>query len=400
MLSKRLNFETIYLFVFLICILFNSLFQDKYYMDICFLVLNIVFIILNVYISKYELMGIIYILLLTTFYYITNRSISVIRYFLYICLAYTTYLVLKKILQDDRNALISPFVITNLFCIIVSITEVVFKRNYFIELLGESNPGSYQSGYRLSGITTHPLIFASILLLFVVIFFSYYINTHKYIYIGLCITDCVLIILTQSRSSMLALCVIILMYLLYIIRPQKRIVVRTILSLICVIIVIFFTVLISIISRNILYQFTYSRFLELFSSATSGSLYQRLGSIGFIINELKSLSIKDFVGHGYGNLISYLYNNKIFFVNPNFFTVDNQYVTWIYDIGIINTCLIIIYIMYLLVKSLRKHIYVTFYILLSIAMMIFFFEFTSYYILLILFPIPFSFYYSMQKDNT
>lgn len=86
----------------------------------------------------------------------------------------------------------------------------------------------------------------------------------------------------------------------------------------------------------------------------TGSYLQRAGSLDFLKSSLSDLTdIHVWIGHGIGSLRLYLQSHNIFFVTEDFFIVDNQYVTSIYDIGLIGTMVCAAGLLCLVVRRVR-----------------------------------------------
>ena len=59
------------------------------------------------------------------------------------------------------------------------------------------------------------------------------------------------------------------------------------------------------------------------------------------------------MGNGFGSLSHYLNVNNIYFVSKDFFTVDNQYVTAFFEIGILGYMLFLILLSLILIPGFK-----------------------------------------------
>lgn len=65
------------------------------------------------------------------------------------------------------------------------------------------------------------------------------------------------------------------------------------------------------------------------------------------------MTLATFLGNGFGSLAHYLNVNNIYFVSKDFFTVDNQYVTAFFEIGILGYMLFLILLSLILIPGFK-----------------------------------------------
>lgn len=206
--------------------------------------------------------------------------------------------------------------------------------------------------YRAEGITTHPIIASlfSMLCCFLCVMLYMKNNNKKYILISVFLFISAL--LTQSRNVYLCLLVVIVsVMLLWAILYSRKIVpinchVFLAVMVMSVLLIWQFGDSTSVVNLHIVSRFS--------GIEDTGSYLQRAGSLDFLKSSLSNLAdIHVWIGHGIGSLRLYLQSHNIFFVTEGFFIVDNQYVTSIYDIGLIGVMVCAAGLLYLVVRRFR-----------------------------------------------
>lgn len=209
---------------------------------------------------------------------------------------------------------------------------------------------AYGHNSRVDSFFGHPIVFGSILLF--AFWFSFYLVKNR-LCRGVCIILlCTGILSSGARSSWVSL--LLSLFLYYVVKRnssfttvKKRDAVFGGALLVCVIAFLFsdyFTQAISYIN---------SRFLGMMDSV---SATQRLGSIAYVISAMFSdwNVISMIFGHGTGSTSSLMGQTTISIVG--FQTTDNQYLTLLYNYGIVGIVFVIALII-TLVKSIKNEKY-------------------------------------------
>ncbi|KHD35735.1 hypothetical protein NL50_12265 [Clostridium acetobutylicum] len=255
------------------------------------------------------------------------------------------YKYLLKFLKVSLNIIM----IFNLF----GIYEILTKQNVFFRFLNEGLQGdkiSFQTTYgydefRVYSVFGHPIIFGNIL----VVFFWVCIILERNMYKKVIFSIIILLNLyfTKSRSSWLAFVGILILYcinrIIYNKRHNKVLKIK--------INYIFISNFTAIICGFLLYKSgvirkIYDRFMII--QLGDGSKIQRVVTMGNIISNWvnSNLFVKLF-GNGYDTVKDFMMNNQV--LMQGFQYTDNQYMTMLYEFGIISVVVYLI-ILFLCVK--------------------------------------------------
>lgn len=388
----------LFVFFFSVELLLNGVLQySKVVFALCFSINAFLFCLLCLKRKKIPIFFLVLICVSVVYYslfpnpYIRSEILS------YCLLCMIFYLSVENLKRDMMllRAVYSIGVVHCSLCIL----QFFLKKNLFLDLLGLS--GKYDSSMgRVSGLTTHPIpaaFFALVVLLLSLLFYRVK-GQKKYVFYGF-IALCG-IILTQSRSAYLFLVTAALLYMLIqVFFTKKKTSKKRVVGFISLIIFVCVLVIYSFLTRGFLYESIFGRFLQLGDVATAGSLLQRVGSMDFILNYLGSsiFRLSTWCGHGFGGLYYYLISHDIWFVKPNYYLVDNQYISFTYDIGIVGIVVLLFWatrqvVGYLDIYFKTRNANVEISIIpllmfLSILFMIFFFEFYGFPICILLFPL-------------
>lgn len=332
----------------------------------------------------------LYTIFLTILYYILFRTVYSFRTQVILIICGSLFYIYKYLAISSKFNIYRFVIDISILNSLVCFTEVIFSRNIYLELLGLTSYGEVGSG-RVCGITPHPIPCA-ILALFGFVFSSYlYRVERKNIYLFFIFLNLISILLTQSRSAYLCLLFIAIVAASKTIRNAKSIKLRHWVISIWLFIFLFIYSWYSIVQNGFIYDKIIKRIFSL-SDSTSGSLLQRTGSINFIISYIHEnfLNVSTWIGHGFDSLLRYLTANQIYFVVPGYYVVDNQYVTLIYDLGLLNFLILLIFL-FSIFKNIRyadNSVVIDLFVIVLIS--VFFFEFTGFIICVLLFPLPFS----------
>lgn len=390
--------HSLFVFLFSVEVLLNSVLQySKTVFALCFSINVFLFCLLCLKRKKIPIFFLILICVSAVYYSLFPNPYMRSEILSYCLLCMIFYLSVDS-LNRDMMLLRTVYSIGVVHCSLC-ILEFFLKKNLFLDLLGFS--GKYDSSMgRVSGLTTHPIpaaFFALVVLLLSLLFYRVR-GQKKYILYGF-IALCA-IILTQSRSAYLFLVIAALIYMLMqVFFIKKETSKKRVVGFISLIIFGCVLVIYSSLTKGFLYEFTFGRFLQLGDVATAGSLLQRVGSMDFILNYLGSsiFRLSTWCGHGFGGLYYYLISHDIWFVKPDYYLVDNQYISFIYDIGIIG----IVVLLFLTARQVVEYLDIYFktrnanveisiiplLMFLSILFVIFFFEFYGFPICILLFPL-------------
>ena len=345
-----------------------------------------------------------YIGALSAGYLILDPSQHIIRYILYIITIYGNYSIIYRLLIDNlaKSRLITALLFVGLFQTVLCASEAIFGINPILLALGLESP-LFSSEGRVSGLLGHPIPSALLAVVCIIIALPLRKKNPK-LCAGLLISNGVVILLTQSRSAYVALAVasaaVILALMFSSGYPRNRKYIVFILAVVILLLIVVFLLIVNQFPQSSVYKLTVARIVSLFSPEGSGSLVQRMGSLNFIIEYIAShfADPRMWLGYGYGELADYVIRNDIWFTTPGFYTIDNQYITLLFDIGIINFVALIAIFARQLFRLFRLSRAVTAgnEVLSSIALMVscavvaYFFEVTSWIGCLVLFPAVFA----------
>ena len=238
---------------------------------------------------------------------------------LYILMHYSTYLLLGAILASEvqQENRITIYKLLLLFIVISAIIPLIV-------------PGT-NYGKRAYSIFKHPIIFAQYTIIGILIsrFYCQALPTKIAVFILLAYS----LLTTYARSGWIGLACILLLVLFSkknfsMNLPKKKLVRIVVVSLVALLICVFSFQ--KIIQAYIMIH----SLIELRFSGTMNSLSatQRLGTIMYFLQNFK---LDEFIfGKGYGASSLSMLNTKI--TLENFSTTDNQYVSIIYDFGVVG----------------------------------------------------------------
>lgn len=308
-----------------------------------FLLLGIVVTIINTKNRQRFISLLVLISLMQVFYSAFNYSAT--RIYLFLLFAVVFYYIFETFTSGYDEYIIKPIIYIGVFHSSLCCIEMILHYNFFLSLFNvEGFNGDSTSVYRVTGITAHPITGSVFSISVAILALWFYGKTKCKRYVLFSILSFVATILTQTRSIYIALASTLLA--LMILKKHKsgfriHIHVFPVLVFVLLIIFLFFSF---VTPESSLYSITIGRFSTLLGS---GSFLQRSGSISFLLHYLSGgVTLPLFLGNGFGSLIHYLNVNNIFFVSKDFFTIDNQYITTIYEIGIIG-CAVLLFTIFL-----------------------------------------------------
>lgn len=269
------------------------------------------------------------------------------------------------------------------FLLLYGIVEFFTGENIFFQYMNLSS-AFYKKQFeiygvvRVSTILGHPIVYGTFLIC--LFWITYFLKEKYFIFFSRKISFILILInliLTQSRSCWITFIFTILIYYASNVKIRKtKIKKRNIVVIFILIIVIF---ILNKIIGEVIYFFI-DRFNDIFTSDGKASLLQRTGAIGLILEIIKSSNIfQNIFGHGLFASGELLLSNTIFI--QGFTSIDNQYVTMIYEQGIAT---FIIYILLLIFNTYRYFRYInkfgekfqkiSYFIFLTISINMFFYE--------------------------
>lgn len=196
--------------------------------------------------------------------------------------------------------------------------------------------------YRVSGSLQHPIVAGNFLAVGALL--NYYLfekHRNKLFLLGAVLNTAALFF-TFSRSSYIALVVGALTYFLFRERDRKRegkkkalVITKGRMTAIT------FSALAVVLGMSFLkldhlniWTFIYERFIN---AKDEASLYQRTGGVKFVWDAMMHSNIVQFlIGHGFGGLSYDLRQENTSIYLQDFFIIDNQYFTLLYEIGLIG----------------------------------------------------------------
>ncbi|URZ14841.1 O-antigen ligase family protein [Clostridium felsineum] len=263
----------------------------------------------------------------------------------------------------------------------VGIYEILSKKNIFFEFLSESLQGdkiSFQTTYgydefRVYSAFGHPIIYGNIL----VVFFFICILLEKSTYKKIVFSSVILMNLyfTKSRSSWLAFFVILILYLINRIIYNNKNNKKLKLKVNYIIAFDFITILVSfLLYKSGVIKKIYERFMLI--ELGDGSKIQRVVTIGNIINNwINSNWFIKLFGNGYDTVKDFMMNNQV--LMQGFQYTDNQYMTMLYEFGVISVVIYIIILIFYIKKIIfteNKFEILMSIIFISISINMFFYE--------------------------
>lgn len=267
----------------------------------------------------------------------------------------------------------------------ISIFEFINKTSFYKNIL---NPEQLrwldsigQESFRVRSVFVHPIIYGTLLNinLIVLIYLKKYFNKQFY-YINYLLII-VNLYATKSRSCWITFVILILLIYTQNFKfknkiNKKRLINNYFIIFIIIIFIIIFSNNISNILEGVIYRFTYK-------SDNDISKLQRIGTIRNIIQFSFSRWTIMFFGMGINTVGKFMLSNPV--ILPEFASTDNQYMTFLYEMGIIFLISFLIYFLYNLLKMYRcKNLFskVIILIMISIAINMFFYNIYGWKIVL------------------
>ncbi|OZG51082.1 O-antigen ligase like membrane protein [Pseudoscardovia suis] len=215
---------------------------------------------------------------------------------------------------------------------VLCVFEAVTHSNPWLQLLSiAAFHGDNPSEYRVTGLTAHPITAAVFAVSTVILASAFYWRFRKSRYLVIVVVSLLAAAATQTRSIYITLPFALLCVLVA--RGIHIPKLDSIKASVVVALAAIPLVLVLLLDSSFYTQLSL-RFSKLWDS---GSYLQRAGSLRFLSNYIADGSVSEkLLGHGYGSLVHYLSSENISFVSEGFYTVDNQYVTTIFDLGLLG----------------------------------------------------------------
>lgn len=224
---------------------------------------------------------------------------------------------------------------------IISILELVTKNQFLYNHLAAVKAEQVISTTsRLSSVFSHPIVYGNMLVITLAIILTLKNRFNKKYYFISIILIMVNLYYTQSRSSWIAcICLIIMMIFLNLL-SKKQITIKGILKKFLIVAVVLcsifaFRQIINEAITNISYRFSFQDGSEL-------SMNQRLGTMNNIMNNLMDNKSRILIGNGINSIHDFMLDHYVQIAD--FASADNQYLTFIYDLGLMFTIITIIYL--------------------------------------------------------
>lgn len=274
--------------------------------------------------------------------------------------------------------------IIGIFCVLYGIIEFITGNNMFFQYMNLES-AFYKKQFeiygvvRISTIFGHPIVYGTFLVcLFWIMYFlkgDRELNLYEKIIMILTVIN---LGLTQSRSSWITFLITIIIYYL----PQISFNLRTLkIKILFRWIITIVTIIILHDTILTLFNLIIDRFNDIFTSDGRASLLQRTGAISLIIGNLQNSSFLEAVfGNGLFSTVDLLTNNSIFI--QGFTSIDNQYLTILYENGILMLILYLIIFISFILKfyinfQIKEKDYINnmlFFIFFTISINMFFYE--------------------------
>ncbi|WP_445506784.1 O-antigen ligase family protein [Niallia sp. 03190] len=390
----RINFLIIF---FLLTILKNYKVPSAYDYFLVFVIF--VALILNVFpIIKYKnkgfevnrlslfIWGITFAFLtISTFVYDQKKSF-IFAFTPFFLTSLYVYIMIMKFGEKFKKQFLTQFMIVMNIFSILNLYQVVFHKPFLLGLLADKFY-MYQysaigtSSFRTISVFGHPILFGLFLIFaFVCNLFLLKSGMWKYLLQVIVVLN---IYSTGSRSSWIAFSLVLMLLLVLKLFSFKKINVKitrkNILSMylsFCIILtgIGFLIINISTIANTIMTRFGDS----LSNNSTDISNLQRTGAIELIMHNISESSLlHQLFGNGMFSVSNFMLNHPI--IIKNFASTDNQYLTWLYEYGILGLLLMIIWIISLLLTNIVKHPTtkynkICFYLLIVVSLELYFFE--------------------------
>ncbi|MFJ7747981.1 hypothetical protein [Peribacillus sp. NPDC097295] len=408
-MNREMKLSEFYLFVLIIFVPFTAILINRHLIiQLLFLLYVIVLFFLirgfsnfhqyknNILIFILYMSGLIYL-----FYYKTGYFSFFLKEFYYINLLILLYWVFNYffIYQKRKIRILKLMVVLGTIVSLYCFFEYILQRNLFFQnyFSYKNEIDGFNPYYRVSGTLYHPIPMSTFSM--VIMYISYYLGQHEkkikyYIYSFINLGA---VFLTFSRSTLIAIAASFFIYKLIIgacsiIKNREMSISKSVFKLLrfTIIITITFCLVNYIkIGGNSIYELIVNRFLAITTTEDSGSFYQRYYGMEFVIDEMVNNSnpIKFLFGNGYGRLTYNLESMGTTIYGDNFYLIDNQYFTLLYNIGFVGVLLIGLIVVYRIFTHIKK-IYlnsqdvkrdiIPFICLISILIHLFFYEGLTY----------------------
>lgn len=344
---------------------------DFYKIPVTFWVVSVIFLLLT---SVYSRFGAVQGLIQLSFYYGPLLLIS-----LY------TYIKVKRSGTQYLNQFFRQFMVVMNFFSVMNLYQIIFNQPLLVGFLSEQMyiKQSWTIGtdaYRTISVFGNPIVAG---LFFVVLFVCnvYFLKsgTLKIILQSVLLIN---IYSTDARSAWLALSIVLLLMFMHKLPTlqikklkisKKNLLPLYVAFCTLVAVLIFFMINFTQIVTTITDRFGDA----LTSNSTDISNLQRVGTIKLIFDNFQNDGfIQQLFGNGVFSAQSFMLQNTV--AIKGFGTTDNQYMTWLYEFGLVGVVLIFIVIASLLLKLYKKPSNpiknASFYGLITVLIIVFFFE--------------------------
>lgn len=370
----------------------SKIYLEQYFCEFISIIAIVIAVMRHyIYVDKlyYALIVVLALLILVDFFRSKRNFGYINRYFLFVLISSSIYVFISAIDYSSIKFLIKYYIGGYLLLIylyfnfmkfgkkyfygflkkvcfllnllsIFNLYQVFFHHPFLINYLKLSSTFNYQfntSHYRTMSVFGHPIIGG---LFFVIAFLlNIYIikSPIKYIFQIILLVN---IYSTKSRSAWIALSIVIILY--GIIQLKNKRVMKLSLTYkklfyVFVSLIILFIGSIYLFSNiNTLINSIMTRFgdsLTLGTNSTDGSNLQRTMTISAILsNQFNGKVIHLFFGNGLTSSVDFMLSHQM--VIPNFNTTDNQYLTWLYDLGLLPLIVYFSILIYL-IRNLFKN---------------------------------------------
>lgn len=196
--------------------------------------------------------------------------------------------------------------------------------------------------YRVSGAMQHPIVMGNFLVIGALLNFYLFDRFRNKLFILGAVLNVGALFFTFSRSSYLALVAGVITYFLFRERDRNREdKKKTLVIPKGRMVAISFGALVAVVGMSVLkldhmniWTFIYERFIN---AKDEASLHQRTGGVKFVWDAMMhSDTIQFLIGHGFGGLSFVLRQNETSIYLKDFYIIDNQYFTLLYEIGVVG----------------------------------------------------------------
>ena len=370
-----------------------SLFIGNYSINYAFILLISLYLIgyiykVPIYIKNIN-RNLIFIILISIFYMIIITLLSVFNEGnIYNVIKLTLLLIpfvlgitITMIFGKDyiKNGLIH---ISNIMTLIniYGIIEFINKENFLVSFINDESVKSIVNGfihtksYRSSALFTNSIVYGSILV--IIFWINIYLIQNKKLRYFNSMLILINIYATRSRSSWIAIIVTFFIYLSFNIIKSRKIK-FSYKNILFGFLGMFITVVIfNTNTFNHIINEIVGRFMELNTSSGAISATQRLGTISKVLWQMYNQPIIiAFLGNGFGSVHNLMKNITVDIVG--FITTDNQYLSILWEFGIIGSIMMLYYTMAIIVENFNLKNKVNdciMFSIISISILMFFYE--------------------------